>query len=119
MVLDASQFAPVISAVKRIQTSSIVAPLLAADVITGVIGLLGAFVLPYPILYGVWVLFGLCVLSSLGSYAFWSWKEPNRLQTERYQLEHQRLLLVGDERDPNSPKLIESTPSANTVVGTP
>jgi len=118
---DATYFAPLISAIKRIQTSNILAPLLAADVITGVIALFASLTelagLPEPLLWGVWGLFGLCILSTLIAYVYWSWRDPNRLQTERYQLEQQRLLLLGDERGPDSTKMIESTPSANVKVG--
>jgi hypothetical protein len=120
---DTYSFAPLISAIKRIQTSSILAPLLVVDVIVGAVALfasLGKLVgLRELLLWCIWGLFGFCVLFTLASYIYWSWMQPNRLQTENYQLEHQRLVLIADERDPNSPKLIGSAPSANTVVGTP
>ena len=102
-------------------SSSILAPLLVVDVIVGAVALfasLGKLVgLPEPLLWSIWGLFGFCVLFTLSSYVYWSWAQPNRLQTENYQIEHQRLLLIGDERDPNSMKLIGSAPSANTKVG--
>jgi hypothetical protein len=82
---------------------------LAVLVITGVIALFGSLILSGALLMGIWALFGVCVLFTLAAYSYWSAKEPNRLQTEKYQLAQQRLL-IGDERDPNSIKMIESQP---------
>jgi hypothetical protein len=118
-MFDVHRLAPLISAFQRIQTTSVLAPLFVPTIIVGVVGLIGSPFLPIVISGGLWILFGLCVLFTLGAYVYWSAKEPNRLQTERYQLEQKRLLLIGDERDPNSMKLIDSAPSANTVGGTP
>jgi hypothetical protein len=116
-MFDAHRLAPLISAIQRIKTSNILAPLLVLDIIMGVVALIGSAFVPSPILEAVWTMFFFCILFTLSAYAYWSYISPNRLQTERFQLEHQRLLLIGDERDPNSTKMIESTPSANTKVG--
>jgi hypothetical protein len=116
-MFDAYRLAPLISAIQRIKTSSILAPLLVLDIIMGVVALIGSAFVPSPILETIWMVFIFCILFTLGAYAYWSYISPNRLQTERFQLEHQRLLVIGDERDPNSVKLIESAPSANTKVG--
>jgi hypothetical protein len=114
-MFDLQRIAPLISAVQRIQTSSVIAPLLAVLVITGVIALFGSLILSGALLVGIWALFGVSVLFTLAAYSYWSAKEPNRLQTENYQLAQQRFL-IGDERDPNSIKMIESQPTANTAL---
>jgi hypothetical protein len=114
--MDAHRLAPFISAVECISTSSVLAPLLAIDVITGVVALVGSGILSGSLLLGIWCVFGLCVIFTLYAYVYWSINAPDRLQTEQYQLAHRRLL-IGDERDPNSPKLIDSLPTANTAVG--
>ena len=49
-----------------------------------------------------------------GAYIFWSIKSPDRLQTENYQLEQQRIKVIGDERHPG--KVIEGTLTANTAA---
>lgn len=54
---------------------------------------------------------------TLGAYIYWSLAAPNRLQTERFQLEHQRMLLIGDERDPNDANMITAQVTANTHLG--
>ena len=115
---DIQRLAPLISAVERIRTSSVIAPLLALDVIVGVIALIATLMLPTNLLVWLWGLFGTCVLFTIVASIFCSFLGPHRLQTEQYQLDQRRLTLIGDERSPNSPKLIESTQSANTQVGT-
>ncbi len=112
--MDAHRLAPLISAIQRIRTTNIIAPLFVVDIVVGVVGLIGSAFLPAPIVMALWALFGFCVLFTLGAYVYWSWAEPNQLQTERFQLEHQRMLLIGDERDPNDMKMITAQVTANT-----
>jgi hypothetical protein len=107
---------PLISAIERINTANVIAPLFVVDIVVGVVALIGSAFIPAPIPIALWVLFGFCVLFTLGAYVYWSLRAPNRLQTERYQLEHQRMLLIGDERDPNSAKFITAQATANTHV---
>jgi hypothetical protein len=99
------------SAVQRIKTQSILAPLLALDVICGVMAL-GVTVMVGDTLLSrwIWVSFGVSVAFTLVAYTYWSFREPERLQTEDYRLAREHLMLIGDERNPNSPELLEGRP---------
>ncbi len=106
-----------LSAVQRIKTASVVAPLLALTAIsgaaaTGVTVILGNT----SLVWILWTIFCLCVLASIISYAFWTFKDPDRLQSEDFRLERHRLDLLGDERAPRNLKIIETTPTANTLL---
>ena len=48
-----------------------------------------------------------------GAYIYWVIRGPDRLQTESYLLEQQRIKMIGDERDPG--KVVEGTMTANTA----
>ena len=69
-----------------------------------------------PLTWAVWGVFGFCVAASIVGYLVWSIYDPNRLQTEEYLLERQRLLTIGDERDPNNIKVIEGALTSNTAI---
>jgi hypothetical protein len=106
------------SAVERIKTASILAPLLVLDVICGALALTATPLIGVNSswLWIAWSPFLLCVIATLAAYTYWSIVAPNRLQTEHYQLAQQKLQLIGDERDPNSSKLIDSLPTSNPVI---
>ncbi|BCA04157.1 hypothetical protein BDHH15_47290 [Bradyrhizobium diazoefficiens] len=113
-----SPTSPLMSAVERIKTASILAPLLVLDVICATLALLATPLIGVTnsLLWVAWIPFLICTAFTLASYVYWSMVAPNRLQTEHYQLAQQRLLLIGDERDPNSAKLINSAPTANNAI---
>ena len=106
----------------RLTTKSVLAPLSVPA------GLLGAFALlltpiagpHHPLTYILWIAFLVWMFGVIGTaYIYWSIKGPDRLQTENYQLEQQRIKVIGDERHPG--KVIEGTltanPAAPMVVG--
>jgi hypothetical protein len=116
-VVHVPGFGSLTSAVQRIKTSSVIAPLLAADAISGAVALAATFRLGAEALtWLVWGPFFGCVALTLIAYVFWSFREPNRLQTEDYQLERQRLDMLGDERDPNNPAVLRGPMTGNTAV---
>lgn len=107
------------SAVQRIKTTNILAPLLALTVICGFMALGLTFIIgPHILAVLLWTLFALCVAGCLTAYVGWSFKDPDRLQTEDYQLARYQMQLIGDERDPNSAKMIDAAPIANTMIET-
>jgi predicted membrane channel-forming protein YqfA (hemolysin III family) len=111
------RLAPLISIIEKIKTSSALAPLLALNVILGVVSLIATPMLRGDLLlWFIWVVFFGSVFFTLAVYLFWAKKSPNRLQTEHYQLAHQRLLMIGDERNPHSRTTIEGELTSNTVV---
>lgn len=110
--------APLLSAIQRVKTASVLAPLLAFNVIIGTVALCATLLFDHkdPVLIALWCLFGICVFYTLGAYSFFAKSAPNRLQTEDYQLAHHRLNLIGDERNPNSAVLINSTLTSNAAM---
>jgi hypothetical protein len=106
------------SLIERVRTGSVVAPLLALTLICGVLAF-SVTALPGPVdalVWCLWALFAICVAADLIAYTLFAIKDPDRLQTEDYRLARHRLDLIGDERDPNSEKLIEAAPTANTFL---
>lgn len=110
------QLAALLSAVQRIKTASIIAPLLALDVIAGAVALIATPFIPASLLLLPWMVFTACIAATLIAYLSFSIVDPNRLQTEDYQLAHHRIMLIGDERSPNDAKLIDAAPVANTQI---
>lgn len=103
------------SLIERVRTGSVLAPLLALAVICGFAAFgvtlrLGETLLPICL----WTLFAFCVFATLVGFIGFALKDPDRLQTEDYRLARHRLELIGDERDPNDPKLLTTAPTANT-----
>jgi hypothetical protein len=101
----------------RLTTRSVLAPL---SVPGGLIGTFALLMTPvagphHPLTYGLWIAFLVWIFGGIGiAYIYWSIKDPDRLQTENYQLEQQRIKTIGDERDPG--KVIEGTLTANTAA---
>jgi hypothetical protein len=100
----------------RLTTRSVLAPL---SVPGGLIGLFAFLLTPvagphHPLTYALWIFFIVWFIGIGGAYVFWSIKDPDRLQTESYQLEQQRMKTIGDERDPG--KVVEGTLTANTAA---
>lgn len=104
----------------RVRTRSVIAPMLA---ITGTVGFFASvrgWLSPNSwISDSLWVLFFLCVVAAVAAYAHFSWKEPERLQTEEYRLALRRIDVIGDERDPNDMKVINAIPTSNTHAQAP
>lgn len=108
---------PISSLIQRVQTSSVIAPLLALDIIVGLLALAMSAVLgETKLVYGICLAFGLCVATTIVAYIYWSFASPDRLQSENYMLEQKRIGLLGDERDPNNPRTIEARATSNTVI---
>ena len=103
----------------RLTTRSVLAPL---SVPGGLIGTFALLMTPvagphHPLTYGLWIAFLVWIFGGIGiAYIYWSIKDPDRLQTENYQLEQQRIKTIGDERHPG--KVIEGTLTANTAAPT-
>ena len=101
----------------RITTKSVLAPL---SVPGGLIGAFAVLLTPlagphHPLTYVLWGAFLLWMFGGVGiAYIYWSIKDPDRLQTENYLLEQQRMKTIGDERHPG--KVIEDTLTANTAA---
>src|SRR5262245_45317784 len=92
-----------IGTIRRFRTTSVLAPLLVAAIIIGVFA--SAVMMSagpdHSLTWTLWIVFVVdLVLAGLG-YVIWSIVDPNRLQTEEYQLEQQRIRgLLTDERHP-------------------
>jgi hypothetical protein len=100
----------------RLTTRSVLAPL---SVPGGLIGTFALLMTPvagphHPLTYALWIFFIVWFVGIGGAYAFWSFKGPDRLQTENYLLEQQRIKTIGDERHPG--KVIEGTLTGNTAA---
>jgi hypothetical protein len=107
-----------ISTIGRFRTTSVLAPLLVAGIIIGVFAFgVTMWAGPdHPLTWVLWIPFLIDLVVILFGYIVWSFVNPDRLQTEEYRLEQQRITLIGDERHPG--KVIESEPlTANTVIG--
>jgi hypothetical protein len=109
------------SLIERVRTGSALAPILVLTLISAA----AAFSTTVShslhgsdgLMWCLWGLFALCVVTALVVYCGFAINDPERLQTEDYRLARHRLDLIGDERDPNSDKLIEAPPTANTYLG--
>jgi len=66
-----------------------------------------------PVSWAFFGLFAVAAAYTMWKYEHWAGSAPNRLQTEDFQLQMQRL--IGDERNPNSSALLGGAPVANTV----
>ncbi len=111
------RWGPLASVIERVRTGSVLAPLLALNLICGFAAFgvtiwLGDTTLARLL----WVLFAVCVTATLVIYVVFAIKDPEKLQTEDYRLARHRLDLIGDERDPNNVKMITSQATANTHV---
>jgi len=105
------------SLLERIRTGSIVAPMLALTFVVGLYAFLTTWASTNErLVWMLWGVFTLCVVATLGAYIYWAINEPDRLQTEDYRLARHKLDLIGDERDPNSMRLLSAPPTANTHV---
>lgn len=105
------------SLIERVRTGSVLAPLLALTVICGSAAFGVTLRLGEAALTNcLWGLFAFCVLATFGSYVGFALSDADRLQTEDYRLARHRLDVIGDERDPNDPKLLSATPTANTYL---
>jgi hypothetical protein len=107
-----------IGTIGRFKTTSALALLLVAGLFFGlfacaVTAWTGA---DHPLTWTLWSFVMVWFLGIGGAYIYWSIKDPDRLQTEDYQLEQRRINLLGDERHPG--KVIEAAPlTANTTIG--
>jgi len=91
-----------IGTIGRFRTTSVLAPLLVAAIIIGVLALFVTLAAgpDHPLTWTLWIAFLVDLFVALLSYVTWSFVNPDRLQTEEYQLEQQRIRLVTDERHP-------------------
>jgi hypothetical protein len=56
------------------------------------------------------------VVAPIVAFFILMFRDPMRLQSEHYQLEHQRLHLLGDERSPGNIKIIDGELAPNSAV---
>jgi hypothetical protein len=105
-----------IRTIGHLKTTSALAPLSMPAGLIGVFAVLMTIVggPHHPLTWVLWIFFIVWMVGIGGAYAFWSFKGPDRLQTENYQLEQQRIRTIGDERHPG--KVIEGTLTANTAA---
>jgi len=117
MVLGDFRWGNLGSLIERVRTGSVLAPLLALTVIVA-FAAFGVMLWSHDVFltYSLWVLFAICVFVALGGYVAFGLFDADRLQTEDYRLARHRLELIGDERDPNDPKLLNAATTANTYL---
>jgi hypothetical protein len=114
------RFSPsdLIRTIGRFKTTSVLAPLLIGGIIIGLFASgMTMWVGPnHSLSWTLWIfVLTYWTVAICGAYAYWSVKEPDRLQTENYQLQQQRIRLVTDERHPG--KTIEHEPlTPNTAI---
>jgi hypothetical protein len=95
------------SVVERIRTNSALNPLL------WLCGVVLLFTMPvaywgsYPASHVCLALAVASVLAPIAAYFIWMFRDPVKLQSEHYQLERQRIELLGDERTPGRPQVID------------
>lgn len=105
-----------IRTIGHLKTTSALAPLSMPGGLIGVFAILMTIVggPHHPLTWTLWIFFIMWFTAIGGAYIYWSIKDPNRLQTENYQLEQQRIKVIGDERHPG--KTIEGTLTSNTAA---
>jgi membrane protein implicated in regulation of membrane protease activity len=103
----------------RFRTTSVLAPLLILLIILGVLALIATpFAgVDHPLTWMLWIAVMFVVGVILLSYAIWSVINPDRLQTEEYQLEQQRILIT-DERHPGTMLIDHASLTSNTAITT-
>jgi hypothetical protein len=109
-----------IGTIGRFRTTSVLAPLLVAAIIIGVfasgVTLWGGGP-DHPLTWTLWIAFlGDLVLAGL-VYVIWSFVDPNRLHSEEYLLEQQRIRVLTDERHPG--RTIEHEPLTSNTAYNP
>jgi hypothetical protein len=108
------------SAIERIKTSSAVNPLLWLAAFATPSALVGAYFLPDYRLFFISIILAV-IAAPIIAYFIFLFRDPNRLQSEHYQLENQRLML-GDDRHPGvvlSPRAMVSNPAAPSIEHQP
>jgi len=110
-----------IGTIGRFRTTSVLAPVLILLIIIAVVALL---VTPFAgvdhlLTWILWIAFLAVGGVALLSFVIWQFVNPDRLQTEEYRLEQQRISIFGDERHPGAGAvLIDSAPlTSNTAIG--
>lgn len=102
------------SVIARVRTESALNPLLWLTGLT----LVAAVSASYFDKNLAWALFGAVALEivvALGCYVYFMLSDPNRLHSERFQLERHRMELMLDERfQGRLPATIDVTPTSNT-----
>jgi hypothetical protein len=115
--LGAGTVRDLIGTIGRFRTTTVLAPLYVPLIASGV---LASFVTPFagfdhPLTWMLWIVFVVVVGTAILFYCIWSVANPDRLQTEEFRLEQQRISVIGDERHPGPVLLIENAPlTSNT-----
>lgn len=104
------------AAVEKVRTNSALNPLLWLVAVTLPSGILGAICTDPPLREVCMSLAILPVIAALIAYFIWMFRDPTKLQSEHYQLEQQRITLLGDDRNLGRPPVIEGDLAANTVL---
>jgi hypothetical protein len=112
------------AAAKHVATKNILAPLLWLDVIISLPAIATLPFMPTVLLPWRLVLAVVPPAFTLLAYTFWTFKEPDRLQSEQYLLEKRWFdtqAQIGDNRTREVIDLTpeQSAPSANTAISGP
>lgn len=102
--------------VERIRTNSALNPLLWLCGVTLPVTVPAAVLAPDPV--NLWMLSAALVVvaATLVAYFYFMVSEPNRLQSEDYQIEMQKLLLLGDDRHRGGVVIEGTAMTANTAI---
>lgn len=101
------------SVVERVRTNSAMNPILWLCGCSLPFTVAGSIWAAFPVNLVFLFLVSVTILSGIGAYFVWMFKDPNRLQSEDYQLANQRMML-GDERSPGVTIIAGETMVANT-----
>jgi hypothetical protein len=104
------------SVVERVTTNSAVNPLFWLCGVVLVSTMPGAIWGHSPVSEVCLGLATLAVVSPIVAYFIWMFRDPIKLQSEHYQLERQRIELLGDERSRTTPTIIEGELVDNAIV---
>jgi hypothetical protein len=106
------------AAVGRMTTRSVLSPLLWLVGITATITTPGIIFTDGYVQAGLLATLILCVFSAIGFYAYFAFTEPNRLQSEEYQIERTRLdtQMIGDDRGYAAPQTLDGALVPNQNV---
>ena len=94
------------SVVERVRTNSALNPLLWLCGVTLFFTTPGAIWGPSPISYIFLALACATVAAPILAYFIWMFRDPDKIQSEHYQLERRKIDLLGDERH-RGPPLID------------
>lgn len=107
------------TAVEKQTTKSVMSPMLwLAGIVLLPVVPAAVFTVGFPQTVFLSILVAM-VTVAVGVYLYWTFKDPERLQSEEYQIQRQKLQLLGDDRHPGAVIDIEvDRQTSNTHVVT-